>query len=265
VAGGDLDAAHRPGLPLTGERTVPDLVIENYWFRRHEAVYLALAADCRDATVLEAGVGEGYGAALLAGVARHVVGLELDAPTAAHVARRYGPTGGGAVAVARADLQALPLTDASADVIVTLQVIEHLGDQAGFLRECARVLRPGGRLHCSTPNRLTFSPGNALDDRPLNPFHTYELAASDLVALVADAGLEVTAMRGLHHGAALRARDARHDGSIIEAQVALALSGADWPAALAEDVAAVTTDEFDLRSDDVDASLDLVLSAVRPG
>lgn len=246
-------------LPLTGERTVPGLAVENYWFRRHEAVYLALADDCRDATVLEAGVGEGYGAALLSGVARHVVGLELDAPTAAHVVRRYG------LPVARADLQALPLPDSSVDVVVTLQVIEHLWDQAGFLRECARVLRPGGRLHCSTPNRLTFSPGNALDDRPLNPFHTYELAACDLATLVTGSGLEVTTTRGLHHGPRLAARDARHGGSIIDAQIALALSGEAWPAALADDVAAVGADEFDLHGDDVDASLDLVVSAVRPG
>ena len=248
-------------LALTGERTVPGIGHENYWFRRHEAVYRALAPDCRAATVLEAGVGEGYGAALLAGVARRVVGLELDGPTAAHVARRYGADG---VDVVRADLQSLPLPDASADVVVTLQVIEHLWDQPGFLRECARVLRPGGRLHCSTPNRLTFSPGNELHDRPLNPFHTRELAAADLVGLVDGAGLEVTAMRGLHHGARLVERDARHGGSLVDAQVALAVSGAAWPAALREDVEAVDVDEFDLRGDDVDASLDLVVTAVRP-
>ncbi|MCD2197001.1 methyltransferase domain-containing protein [Actinomycetospora endophytica] len=255
VSSSDLDA-----LPLTGERTVPGISHENYWFRRHEAVYEALADDCRDATVLEAGIGEGYGAALLAERAHRVIGLELDGPTATHVARRYGDT----VAVTRADLQALPLRDATVDVVVTLQVIEHLWDQAGFLSECARVLRPGGRLHCATPNRLTFSPGNVLDDRPLNPFHTYELAATDLSGLVTGAGLDVIAIRGLHHGARLAERDARHGGSIIDAQVALALSGEDWPATLADDVAAVTTDEFDLHADDVDASLDLLVSAVRP-
>lgn len=245
-------------LPLTGERTVPGIPAENYWFRRHEAVYLALLDDCRDALVLEAGVGEGYGAAMLRSVARGVVGLELEAGAALHARRRYG------LDVARADLQALPLPDASVDVVVNLQVIEHLWDQPGFLRECARVLRPGGRLHCSTPNRLTFSPGNGPDDRPLNPFHTRELAAADLHALVTDAGLEVTTMRGLHHGASLRARDARHGGSLVDAQVALALSGEEWPDTLTADVAAVTVDEFVLGTDEVDGSLDLFVSAVRP-
>ncbi|MCD2189300.1 class I SAM-dependent methyltransferase [Actinomycetospora soli] len=243
-------------LPLTGERTVPGIPAENYWFRRHEAVYLALRDDCRDAVMLEAGVGEGYGAALLAGVADRVLGLELEKATADHVRRRYG------LDVVRADLQRLPLPDASVDVVVNLQVIEHLWDQPGFLRECARVLRPGGRLHCSTPNRLTFSPGHALDDRPLNPFHTRELAAEDLTAMLPDAGFSRVDVRGLHHGAGLRERDARHGGSIVDAQIALALSGEAWPAALLDDVTAVTVDEFDLRADDVDASLDLVVTAV---
>lgn len=256
-----IPAAQEPCLPLTGERTVPGISHENYWFRRHEAVYRALAHDCRGATVLEAGVGEGYGAALLAEHAGRVVGLELDAPTAAHVARRHG----GTVEVVRADLQALPVPDAAVDVVVTLQVIEHLWDQPGFLAECARVLRPGGRLHCSTPNRLTFSPGNALHDRPLNPFHTYELAAEDLAALVERAGLDLAAMRGLHHGPRLAERDARHGGSLVDAQVARALSGEPWPDGLVDDVAQVGVDEFDLRTDEVDASLDLVASAVRPG
>ncbi|HEY2195045.1 MAG TPA: class I SAM-dependent methyltransferase [Actinomycetospora sp.] len=256
-----IDTDQRPTLPLTGERTVPGISHENYWFRRHEAVYRALVPDCREAVVLEAGVGEGYGAALLGGVAERVIGLELDAPTAVHVARRYGRT----LDVVRADLQALPLPDATVDVVVTLQVIEHLWDQPGFLRECARVLRPGGRLHCSTPNRLTFSPGNAPTDRPLNPFHTYELAAADLVPLLTDAGLEVTAVSGLHHGPRLAERDARHGGSIVGAQVALAVSGEPWPATLADDVAAVGVEEFDLRCDDVDASLDLLVTAVGPG
>ena len=53
---------HRP-LELTGERTVPGIWHENYWFRRHEAAYrwAAGAVDLCRAVVVEAGVGEGYG------------------------------------------------------------------------------------------------------------------------------------------------------------------------------------------------------------
>jgi SAM-dependent methyltransferase len=83
-------------LALTGERTVPGIPEENYWFRRHEAAYLTLLHHCADARVLEAGCGEGYGAALLAESARLVVGLDYDAVTAAHVAARY-PRSCGAI------------------------------------------------------------------------------------------------------------------------------------------------------------------------
>lgn len=252
-------AGQAPCLPLTGERTVPGIPHENYWFRRHEVVYDALASACRGAVVLDAGAGEGYGAATLARVARRVVASELDGPTAAHVARRYaGP------ATVRADLQALPVADAAVDVVVNLQVIEHLYDQPGFLAECARVLRPGGRLFCATPNRLTFSPGRGPDEKPLNPFHTRELDPGELAGLTEEAGLRVDRLEGLHHGTGLRERDARHGGSLVDAQIALALSGEPWPDALLADVAAVTTAEFDLRADGLDASLDLLVSATRP-
>ena len=85
----DAVLASTDGLPLTGERTVPGLDEENYWFRRHEVVYERLLDRCADRVVLEAGSGEGYGADLIAGVARHVIGLDYDDSAVGHVRARY--------------------------------------------------------------------------------------------------------------------------------------------------------------------------------
>ena len=95
-----------PQLPLTGERTIPGLDIENYWFRRHEVVYQLLVPRCAGREVLEAGFGEGYGADLLADVATHVVGVDYDASAVAHVRGRYPR-----VEVIQGNLAELPLPD----------------------------------------------------------------------------------------------------------------------------------------------------------
>ncbi|HEY3260082.1 MAG TPA: class I SAM-dependent methyltransferase [Pseudonocardiaceae bacterium] len=249
-----LTQGRTDGLPLTGERTVPGIPEENYWFRRHEVAYLALQGYCADAVVLEAGSGEGYGADLLANVARRVVALDYDALTVNHVARAYPR-----VHAVRGNLDALPLRPSTVDVVASLQVIEHLWDQPRFLAECARVLRPGGRLLITTPNRLTFSPGR---ETPLNPFHTRELTAVELAGLLSDAGLRVRRMAGVHHGARLRRLDGRHGGSIVDAQVGVALGGGGWPAGLLADVASVSAVDFEVRECDMDASLDLLAVAV---
>jgi SAM-dependent methyltransferase len=206
--------------------------------------------------VLEAGSGEGYGADMIAGVATKVIGVDYDTSAVEHVRARYPR-----VEMIQGNLADLPLEDASVDVVVNFQVIEHLWDQSQFLRECLRVLRPGGELLISTPNRITFSPGR---DTPLNPFHTRELNAAELTELLVDAGFEVAQMIGVHHGPGLKALDAKHGGSFIDAQIERALAGEPWPAELTADVASVTVDDFALVAADIDASLDLVAIAVKP-
>ena len=247
------------GLPLTGERTVPGLAVENYWFRRHEVVYLRCAELCAAREVLEAGCGEGYGADLIASVARRVVAVDYDAATVDHVRNRYPR-----VAVLAANLAALPMPDATVDVVVNFQVIEHLWDQPQFITECLRVLRPGGLLLISTPNRITFTPGS---DVPVNPFHTRELNAAELRELLSDGGFRVLSTSGVFHGPRLAEMDARHGGSIIDAQIARAVADAPWDDALLADVAAVRCEDFEIVEDsrrDIDASLDLLAIAVRP-
>lgn len=51
----------------------------------------------------------------------------------------------------------LPFADGSFDAVLSMEGIEHFENQTGFLRECARVLRPGGVLIVTTPNVLHLS------------------------------------------------------------------------------------------------------------
>jgi SAM-dependent methyltransferase len=87
--------------------------------------------------VVDAGAGEGYGAALMARRAR-VIGVELDPVVAAHAARRYRN-----VQVVSGDLCRIPLADRSVDGIVALQVLEHLHCAARFVEACRRALGAG--------------------------------------------------------------------------------------------------------------------------
>lgn len=241
---------HEPaGLCLTGERTLPGISHENYWFQRHLAAYRWVAGELplRGAVVVEAGCGEGYGGQLVADAgAAMVAGLDLDPHTLQHVARTHR-----GVRAVRANLVALPFADGVADVVVSSQVVEHLWDQEAFVGECARVLRPGGRLAVTTPNRRTFPPGN--------PFHSRELDAAELTHLVGG-HLDVDRVLGLRHGARLAADDLRR-GDLVAAQVTTdpERRGDDLQAR----VAAVTPDDFEVTDQDLDGCLDLLLVAVR--
>jgi SAM-dependent methyltransferase len=243
-------------LPLTGERTVPGIAAENYWLRRHEAAYVFAQPLVAGQFVLEVGCGEGYGTALLASSARQVLGVDYDARTVAHAAARYPQ-----VAFVRANLAALPVPSASVDVLATLQVIEHVWNHPEFVRECLRVLRPGGLLIVTTPNRLTFSPGL---DAPVNPFHAREFTGVELSGLLGECGFDVDAVLGLHAAPRLRVLDREHDG-FVAAQ--LATGPQHWSARLRDDVATVTVRDFLVVAADVhsvDESLDLVVLARRP-
>jgi len=64
-----------PPLALTGERTLPDVPAENYWYRRHLAVYEWIGARVASLRVVDMACGEGYGSELLSRSAASVVGV----------------------------------------------------------------------------------------------------------------------------------------------------------------------------------------------
>jgi 2-polyprenyl-3-methyl-5-hydroxy-6-metoxy-1,4-benzoquinol methylase len=236
-------------LPLTGERTAPGIWHENYWFARHEAAYrwLVDSQDTVSGRVLDAGCGEGYGAELLrtAG-ADAVIGLDYDSTTLRHVAKEYPQ-----INPLQGNLVQQGLADDSFDLVVSMQTIEHLWDQPAFIAECARVLRPGGTLVLSTPNRLTFPSGNW--------YHTRELTAAEFVELV-EPELDVVDILGLWHGARLAHWESAY-GSCVDAQ--LAGEPTTWSPELTELVRSTGYRDFEIssRPGDFDESLDLIVVA----
>lgn len=124
--------------------------------------------------VLDIACGYGFGAAMLAGKARHVTGADLDTQTLINVSRKYANITN--LCFTQANGLAMPFADGSFDVVVSFETIEHLAAE-NFLAEVARVLVPGGRFIMSTPQ-------NALGHIPVNPHHVIEYSLEQITTLV---------------------------------------------------------------------------------
>lgn len=164
-------------LPFTGERFVPGAKGEiwvEHWHRYHFA-----SRWCAGKQVLDVACGEGYGTALLARHGAHVTGVDISAEAIAHARGRYASLANAEFM--EASCTALPLADASVDVAVSFETIEHIAAQAEFIGELARVLKPEGVLVLSCPNKLEYSDKRGFT----NEFHVKELYRDELASLVA--------------------------------------------------------------------------------
>jgi len=164
-------------LPFTGERFVPgtkgEIWIE-HWHRYHFAARWVAGL-----AVLDVACGEGYGSALLAQRAASVVGVDLSQEAIDHARATY--LGAANLRFERASCTSLPLADASVDIAVSFETIEHIDAQAAFLDELARVVKPEGLVILSCPNRLEYRDRRNFQ----NPFHVKELYRDELAQLVA--------------------------------------------------------------------------------
>ncbi len=185
-----------PPLSLDGERTLPDVPAENYWFRRHLAVYAWIARRVEGRHVVDLAAGEGYGADVLASTARSVVGIEPNPDAFEHARLRYPRV------AFRRDLA--ETFREPADAVVFLQTIEHVADDGAVLRNIREQLRPGGVAYVSTPNVLTLAPPGA--QRSGNPWHVREYRPEEFDALCR-AHFAGVHLLGLFHARALRAHE----------------------------------------------------------
>jgi len=164
-------------LPFTGERFVPGVRGEiwvEHWHRYHFAARFAAGQ-----RVVDAACGEGYGSALLAATAASVVGADISPDAIAHARAAYA--GIANLSFVEAPCTRLPLGDASADLFVSFETVEHIREQEAFLDEIARVLAPNGLLLLSCPNKREYSDRRGF----VNEFHVKELYREELETLVA--------------------------------------------------------------------------------
>jgi SAM-dependent methyltransferase len=149
------------------------------WVRhQHVERYRWAAQYVAGLRVADAACGTGYGSAMLvrAGAGR-VDGFDIS-PEAVAEASRVCRSPSARFRVASA--LNLPAADATYDVYISFETIEHLDDDEAFLAEAVRVLRPGGLMLLSTPNRRVLDPGTSIHDRPFNRYHVREYAREEL-------------------------------------------------------------------------------------
>jgi 2-polyprenyl-3-methyl-5-hydroxy-6-metoxy-1,4-benzoquinol methylase len=189
-----------PPLTLTGERTLPDVPAENYWFRRHLTVYEWIAPRVAGRRVLDMACGEGYGSNALADSASSVVGLDANPDAHEHARLRYRASN---LSFARGKVENYG-KPRSFDAVVFLQTIEHVFDPVAVLGHLRSLLRPGGVVYVSTPNVLTLATPGA--DKSNNPWHLKEYRAEEFRALCA-AVFDTIELLGVFHARKLRVHE----------------------------------------------------------
>ncbi len=162
-------------LEWTGERYVPfvhgDIEIEHlhrYAFARE----FVLQKD-----VLDIASGEGYGSYLLAGGARTVIGVDISKDAVLHAQTKYVAPN---LQFRHGDCRCIPLDNNSVDIVISFETIEHHDQHDVMLAEIKRVLRLGGMLIISTPER-DFDEA-CIQKR--NDFHVKELSQLEFRTLL---------------------------------------------------------------------------------
>jgi SAM-dependent methyltransferase len=162
-------------LEWTGERYVPHL--RGGIALEHLHRYAFASAQVRGLDVLDIASGEGYGSEMLSRVASSVIGVDIDKASVEHAARKYVR---GNLSYRQGSCTEIPIPDKSVDVIVSFETIEHIDDHDAMMSEIKRVLKPGGLLIISSPEKKSYNDTNGT----VNPFHLKELSLPEFRELL---------------------------------------------------------------------------------
>jgi 2-polyprenyl-3-methyl-5-hydroxy-6-metoxy-1,4-benzoquinol methylase len=236
-----------PPLELTGERTLPDIPAENYWFQRHLAVYEWIGARVIGLRVVDMACGEGYGSEVLSRSAGWVVGVDANPEAHEHARLRYRRQN---LRFERGMVELVGEPEAY-DVVVFLQTLEHVPDPAGVLEHFRAILAPGGIAYVSTPNVLTLAPPGATKSG--NPWHLREYRAEEFAGLCRSVFDQVEVL-GLFHARKLRAHELALSLGWDRIHHALRLTKPFY----GRFVPAISSEDFALRGGELDSALDFL-------
>ena len=231
-----------PPLELTGERTLPDVPEENYWYRRHLAVYEWIAERVTGMKVTDLACGEGYGSAVLAAHAAEVIGVDANPEAQAHAAARYQRPG------LRFERDLVENVSGPRDAVVFLQTIEHIEDVDGLLEAIAAA---APIAYISTPNRLTLAPEGA--EKSDNPWHLREYTLAEYRAALQPHFGDVRIL-GLQHAGKLRVHQWALNLGWDRVHKALGLTGHFYD----RFTPAISSGDFTLSEDNLDRALDFL-------
>ncbi len=234
-----------PPLELTGERTLPDVPAENYWYRRHLAVYEWIAERVRGMRVADLATGEGYGAAVLARTAADVIGVDANPEAHEHARLRYTAPN------LRFERALVEEFREPRDAIVFLQTIEHIAEPERLL---AGIAETAPLAYISTPNRLTLAPAGA--EKSDNPWHLREYTAAEYRALLEPCFSEVRLL-GLFHARKLRVHELALAAGWDRVHKALRITKPFYD----RFTPAISASDFELRNEsdcDLDRALDFL-------
>ena len=234
-----------PPLPLTGERTLPDLPEENYWYRRHLVVYEWIAARVAGQRVVDMACGEGYGSNVLAGAAASVVGVDANPEAHEHARLRYVRDN------LRFERDLVESFAEPCDAVVFLQTIEHVQDAGAILDRFESMLGGRGVAYVSTPNLLTLAPPGA--EKSGNPWHLREYRAEEFRKLC-EAHFPRVEMLGLFHARKLRAHEVAIKLGWDRVHRALRITGPFYD----RFTPAISASDFALREGNLDTALDFL-------
>ena len=165
-------------MEFTGERFVPEKLKESdEIYQEHVERYRFACLYVKGLVVLDAACGAGFGSRMMSDFAKQVYAVDISRESIEYAKEKYFNKN---IVYEQMDIAQIKYPDRFFDAVVSFETVEHIPEPEKFLNEIQRVLKPGGLLIISTPNRETTCKGKEVH----TPFHIKEFTLEEILVLL---------------------------------------------------------------------------------